>query len=93
MECIPSDKVDSGGYGGGHECPQCSLADACCCANYTGDGWVSMAVFLLFFLFHRKYQTGWNKPKTATRPFAPGVLAKAAFAERIEVIPTMISVD
>lgn len=34
-----------------------------------------------------------NKPKTATRPFAPGVLAKAAFAERIEVIPTMISVD
>lgn len=30
-----------------------------------------------------------NIPKTATRPFAPGVLAKAAFVERIEAIPTI----
>lgn len=34
-----------------------------------------------------------NILKTATRPFAPGVLANAAFVERIEAIPTMFPVD
>lgn len=38
----PSDEVDSGRDGGGHECPHGSFADACCCADYTGDRQVSM---------------------------------------------------
>lgn len=32
-----------------------------------------------------------NIPNTATNPFAPGELEKAAFVERIEAIPTIFS--
>lgn len=40
-----------------------------------------------------RYQMAENILKTATRPFAPGVLVNAAFVERIEAIPTMFPVD